>query len=120
MSADEIGSDVSIQSRTPGGALVYCDYLLDKGYATASQVNPWKTAIQKVFETVEGQDWISVDLTAVDLDEYIARFRTLAGAQYKAESITAYARRIHNALDAHEHYVETGRPPSFRQRAVKA
>jgi hypothetical protein len=92
---------------------------LNKGYATAAQVNPWKTAIQKVFETVEGEDWISLDMATIDLDEYVARFRTLAGAQYKAESIATYARRIRNAIDAHNHYLETGRPPSFRQRAAK-
>ena len=105
----------NLNSRTPGGTLAYCDYLIGKGYATAAQVNPWKTAIQKGFETVEGEDWTSLDLVNIDLDEYLGRFRTLAGAQYKAESITAYARRIRNALDAQEHYIATGRPPTFRQ-----
>lgn len=109
-----------LTDNTPGGTLAYCDYLLAKGYATAAQVNPWRTAIQKVFETVEGEGWEALDLTTVDLDEYLSRFRTLAGAQYKAESISAYKRRIHNALDAHEHYRSTGRPPSFRQNAKRA
>ena len=102
-----------LNSRTPGGTLAYCEYLLVKGYATPAQVNPWRTAIQKVFETVEGERWESLDLTSVNLDEYLLRFQTLAGAQYKAESITAYKRRIRNALDAHEHYLATGRPPTF-------
>jgi hypothetical protein len=109
-----------LNSRTPGGTLTYCDYLTDKGYATSAQVNPWRTAVQKVFETVEGESWESLDLTSIDLDDYLSRFQTLAGAQYKAESITAYKRRIRNAVDAHEHYIETGRPPTFRQGARKA
>jgi hypothetical protein len=109
----------NLNSRTPGGALAYCDYLMTKGYATAAQVNPWRTALQKVFETVEGEGWESLDLTSIDLGEYLSRFRTLAGAQYKAESITAYARRIHNALDAQDHFITTGRPPTFRQRGAK-
>lgn len=104
---------------TPGGMLAYCDYLMAKGYATAAQINPWRTAIQKVFETVEDEGWESLDLTTVNLDEYLARFQTLAGAQYKAESISAYKRRIRNALDAHEHYRSTGRPPSFRRGGAK-
>jgi hypothetical protein len=104
-----------LTDRTPGGTLAYCDYLTDKGYATAAQINPWRTAVQRVFETVEGEGWESLDLTSIDFDEYLARFQTLAGAQYKAESITAYKRRIRNALDAHEHYLENGRPPTFRQ-----
>jgi len=109
-----------LNDKTPAGALAYCDYLTSKGYATAAQVNPWRTAIQRVFETVEGDGWESLDLTTIDLDEYLARFRTLAGAQYKAESITAYARRIRNALDAQTHFIDTGRPPTFRQRGTKA
>lgn len=68
-----------------------------------------------MFETVEPDAWESVDLASVDLEEYAARFQTLAGAQYKAESITAYKRRVHNAIQAHEHYLATGRPPTFRQ-----
>jgi hypothetical protein len=104
-----------MNDRTPAGLLAYCDYLMDKGYATAAQINPWKTAIQKVFETVEGQGWESIDLSSVNLDEYGLRFQTLAGAQYKAESITAYRRRLLNAIEAHEHYRSTGRPPTFRQ-----
>jgi hypothetical protein len=110
----------TLNDRTPAGALAYCDYLVTKGYATPAQINPWRTAIQRVFETVDGEDWESVDLTSIDLNEHISRFRTLAGAQYKAESIATYGRRIHNALDSHVQYIETGRPPSFRQRATKA
>lgn len=109
-----------LNSRTPGGIVAYSDYLADKGYATTSQVNPWKIAVRKVFETVEGEGWESLELTSVDLDEYLARFQTLAGAQYKAESITAYKRRIRNAIDAHEHYLTTGRPPAFRQGPKRA
>lgn len=108
-----------LNSRTPAGALAYCDYLIAKGYATAAQVNPWRTAIQKVFETVEGDSWETLDLTTIDLDEYTTRFRTLAGAAYKAESVTAYARRVRNALDAQDHFISTGRPPTFRQRGPK-
>jgi GH24 family phage-related lysozyme (muramidase) len=110
----------ALNDRTPAGLLAYCDYLMSKGYATAAQVNPWKTAIQKVFETVEGEGWHDLDLSTIDIDEYGARFQTLAGAQYKAESITAYKRRVSNAIEAQEHYLTTGRPPTFRQGAKKA
>lgn len=109
-----------LNDKTPAGVLAFCDYLMNKGYATAAQVNPWKTAIQRMFETVDGDGWESLDLETIDLDEYGSRFQTLAGAQYKAESITAYKRRVHNAIQAHEHYRSTGRPPSFRQGGKRA
>lgn len=109
-----------LNDRTPAGVLAFCDYLMNKGYATAAQINPWKTAIQKMFETVEGEGWESLELDTIDLDEYGSRFQTLAGAAYKAESITAYKRRVHNAIQAHEHYRSTGRPPTFRQGAKRS
>lgn len=108
-----------LNSKTVGGTLAYCEWLMAKGYATAAQVNPWRTAIQKVFSTVEGESWESLDLSAADLEEYMSRFQTLAGTQYKAESIAAYKRRVQNAIDAHDHYLQTGRPPNFRQGAHK-
>jgi hypothetical protein len=108
-----------LNTRTVGGLLAYCEWLITKGYATTAQVNPWRTAIHKVFDTVESEDWQSLDLSAIDLDEYLSRFQTLAGAQYKAESIATYGRRIRNAVEAQEHYLTTGRPPMFRQSAKR-
>lgn len=104
-----------MQNRNVEGLLAYCDWLVDKGYATVAQVDPWRTAIKKVFETVEGDGYASVDLTSIDLADYLARFQTLAGSQYKTESIVTYGRRLRNAIDAHEHYLSTGRPPTFKR-----
>ena len=105
----------AMQDRTVEGLIAYCDWLVDKGYATVAQVDPWRTATRKVFETVEGEQYASLDLSGIDLADYLGRFRTLAGSQYKSESIVAYGRRLQNAIDAHEHYLSTGRPPTFRR-----
>ncbi len=104
-----------MQDRTVEGLLAYCDWLIDKGYATVAQADPWRTAIKKVFETVEGEQYASLDISGIDLADYLARFQTLAGSQYKSESIVTYGRRLRNAMDAHEHYLSTGRPPTFRR-----
>jgi hypothetical protein len=109
-----------LNSTKVSGLLAVCDYLTGKNYATTAQVNPWKVAIRKVFGTVEGEGFDDLDLASIDLDEYMTRFQIAAGAQYKAESITSYKRRIVNALDAHRHYLATGRPPTFRAGSVRA
>jgi hypothetical protein len=111
-----------LNNTSVSGLLAFCEWLTDKSYATTTQVNPWKIAVRKVFETVEGENYEALDLASIDLEEYLARFQIAAGAQYKAESIAAYKRRIVNALEAHRHYLRTGRPPSFRQgpRRTKA
>jgi hypothetical protein len=109
-----------MQENTVEGLLAYCDWLIDKGYATMAQVDPWRTAIRKVFEAVEGEGYTSLDLSSIDLAEYLSRFQTLAGAQYKSESIVSYGRRVRSAMDAHGHYLETGKPPTFRRRGSSA
>jgi hypothetical protein len=62
-----------------------------------------------------GDDYGPLDWSSIDLDEYLARFQTLAGPQYKSESIVTYGRRMKNAFEAHEHYLTTGKAPSFRK-----
>lgn len=105
----------TINDNTVGGLLAYCEWLIDKGYGTPAQVEPWKTAIKKVFFTVEGEDYESLSFDDMDVDDYVSRFRVLAGSQYKHESITAYGSRLKNALEAHAYFRENGRPPAFRQ-----
>jgi hypothetical protein len=104
-----------MNTNTIGGLLAYCDWLVEKGYAGATQIEPWKTAVKKVFGTVNGEDYESLSLADVDLDDYMRRFRVLAQQQYKAESITKYGQRVRNALDAHAYFLEHQRPPTFRE-----
>jgi hypothetical protein len=108
-----------IASKTVGGTLAFLDWMADKGYATPAQTDPWKTAINKVLVTVEGDGYESLDWSMLDLDEEITRFQKLAGSAYKAESIVAYGRRMRNAFEAHAHYLETGRPPASRPAAKR-
>jgi hypothetical protein len=104
-----------ITENTIDGLLAFCDWLADKGYAPTSQIEPWKTAAKKVFQTVEGEDYGSLSLDSLDLDDYINRFRVLAASQYKHESIRTYGARLRNAVEAHAYFREHGRPPTFRQ-----
>src|SRR4051812_26144839 len=81
---------------TVADVLAHCEYLVAKGYAPASQVNNWKGALRTVFEVVDGDDYENVELSSIDLDDHLGRFQTLAlsSQKYKAESITAYKRRV--------------------------
>jgi hypothetical protein len=110
----------NLNDSTVTGLLAYCDWLRDKGYQSDNAIEAWKTAIKKVFETVEPESYEQISVENLDLDDYVNRFRTLAGADYKAETITVYAKRIRNAIEAHDYYREHGRPPSFRKPAKRA
>lgn len=109
-----------LNTPTVGGLLAYCDWLKAKNYHSDNAVEAWKTAIKKVFATVEPENFESISLENLDLDEFVTRFRNAAGGDYKAETISVYAKRIRNAIEAQEYYREHGKPPSFRKPAKRA
>jgi hypothetical protein len=111
-----------VNSNTVDGLLAFCDYLVDKGFGTSSQVEPWKTAIKKVFSALadDDADFGSMSLDGVDVEEYMGRFRRKTAGQYKPDSITAYGSRLARAIEAHAYFREHNRPPTFRQSAVRA
>jgi hypothetical protein len=108
--------------KTVADVIGHCEYLVAKGYAPASQVNNWKGALRTVFEVVDGDDYESVEITALDLDEYLARFQTLAisSQKYKAESVTAYKRRVRKAIEAFTFFLENDKPMSFAPAPKRA
>jgi hypothetical protein len=109
-----------MRNRTVAGLLAYCDWLRKGGYQTANAVEAWKVAIKRVFETVEPESYESISLDGIDLDDYVRRFRTLAADQYKAETISVYEKRIRNAIEAHDYYLEHDSPPTFRSAAPRS
>ena len=108
-----------MQDRTVVGLLAYCDWLRKGGYQTANTVEAWKVAIKKLFGTVEPDKYESISLEGVDLDDWVERFRVLAQKDYKAETITVYGKRVRNAIDAHEYYLQNRMPPTFRKAASR-
>ena len=68
ISRKEITLANDMNSRTVEGLLAFCDYLKEKHFLGADTVGSWKTAITKVFEGVDGDDYLAADLASVDLD----------------------------------------------------
>ena len=109
----------AIASGTVEGLLAFCDYLIDKGYASSAAVNPWKSAVRQVFQTLEGEMFGSTDIRGLDVDEAIDRFATRRRGDLKAESVDAYRARLRRALDAYLGYLAHGRPPQLRHGASR-
>jgi hypothetical protein len=109
-----------MNSQTVEGLLAFCDYLKEKHYLGTNTVEGWKTAIKKVFEGVEGDAHGAVQLTGLDLDSYLRRFQVAEGRGYKTETIGVYGRRIKNAIEAQQHYLDTGDVPTFKTGAIRS
>jgi hypothetical protein len=108
----------TINSKTTAGLFEFCDFMVEKGYATTAATDPWKTAARKMLGTVFGEEFEGTDLTSLDFDDVTTRFETLTRGQYKHESVLTYARRLKNAVDAYLEYLDTGKPPQLRRSSA--
>lgn len=109
-----------LSSGTVDGLFAYLDYLIERGYAPASAISPWKSAVKQTFSTVEGNEqYGNMDLTTVDLDDYLNRYAVKASGtgNVKQESVVAYQRRVTKAIESYREYVNdptSWRPPKLR------
>ena len=112
-----MGTDLT--SRTVGGLIAFYDWLKEKHYLGANAVEATKTAVNKVFGTVEPEGYEAMSLDDLDLEDILRRFRVGAASKYRSETVDVYARRIRKAIEAHQYYLEHGRPPAFRTQTRK-
>jgi hypothetical protein len=114
----ELNGSSRIQDGSAQGLLDFLEYVVKRGYGSASAVSPWRSAARQVLQTVErSEDFADVDIRKLDLDEYLERFDTLARGKIKVESVQAYRRRFTNAVEAYLAFIQEGKPPTFRQGA---
>ena len=106
-----------IASGNAKGLLAFLDFMIDKGYASAGAVNPWKSAAKQVFSTVEGDDFEGLDVRNFDIDEYVERFQNRSIGKYSAESLRAYRQRFRKAVEAYRAYLAD---PNWRPAPARA
>jgi hypothetical protein len=79
---------------------------MNRGLASTSAIQPWKSAAKQVFTRVEGtESFGNVDVQALDVDEYLERFVTKSRGEYKPDSLNAYANRFRKAVEAYRGYL---------------
>ncbi|HMI80963.1 MAG TPA: hypothetical protein VK480_04180 [Solirubrobacterales bacterium] len=90
--------------------------MIDKGYAPAGSITPWKSAAKQVFSTVEGDEFEGADVRTFDIDEYMSRFENRSIGKYSHESLRAYRQRFRKAVEAYRAYLAdpNWRPPAKR------
>lgn len=88
-----------ISKGTAGDLLAYLDSL-----GTVTQA-PWpgvlKSATRQVFLAVDGREFAELDVTTLDVDQYLERFIDDAHAteRYAPRSLSAYQSRFRSAID---------------------
>jgi hypothetical protein len=93
-------------SGTAKGLIHYLNSLVDKGRSRAGVVTPLKTALVKVLEKTEGDEWEKVDVTKLDVADAIARFKNLTLGVYTDASYRAYELRVMRAIKWYKKFLE--------------
>ena len=95
----------NLGSGTAKGLVDYLDSLVEKGRSRAGVVTPLKTALTKVLEKTEGDGWENVDVTKLDVDDAISRFKNLTLTTYTDASYRAYELRTKRAIRWYENFL---------------
>lgn len=103
-----------INSGNVEGLFEFLSYLTDKGYAPPTAIEPWRTASRRIVSTMEGEKFGALDVTSLDVDEYMDRFDNLVRGDVKHESLVSYRQRFRKAIDAYRSFLKDGKPPAFR------
>jgi hypothetical protein len=99
---------LAIQSGTAEGLLQFLDWVVAKGYGPATAAGPQKSAVKQVLTVTEGDDFGSLDIRSLDLDDLLSRFEVRALGDLKAESIGAYRNRFTRAVEAYREFLSSG------------
>ncbi|HEY1645765.1 MAG TPA: hypothetical protein VGF75_05340, partial [Candidatus Saccharimonadales bacterium] len=92
---------------TAKSLLDYLDNIVEKGRATKAAVNPIKIAFRRVVQVIDGEDWESVEVKSIDIDDYIKRFENLTNGQYLSETLTTYKSRMTRGIGWYLHFLQT-------------
>ncbi len=111
----------NIASGTAKGLVEYLDSLVAKGRSREGVVAPLKTALLKVLEKTEKENWEAVDVTQLDVDDTMARFKNFTMGTYTDASYRAYELRVKRAITWYKHFLDNpGWFPKEKQRGQKS
>lgn len=116
--AEENGG-TKIATGTAEGLMEFFDFLVAKGYATPAAVTPLKSASRQILSTVDGDDFMGVDVRTLDADAHLDRFENMVVGQYKHESLVQYRNRFKRGLSAYLTYLNDKVIPSFGRSSRK-
>lgn len=93
-----------ISSRTGAGLMKFFEVKLKKHELPEGVVSPLRSASKRILEVED--DWYSVDLTILDVDGLIHRFRIKNRAELTDESFAAYESRFRRGLSMYFRWLD--------------
>ena len=90
----------------------------DKGLMNRNTAGSLKAACSQVLGVLD--DWEQLDVTSIDVEDVIRRFKNLRARDFSPESLSAYERRFRNAVESFLLYVKDPSTWKPTMRPVRA
>jgi len=97
-------------TKTREALKAFLDYVADKGLMEKATAQARKAAVSKIFSILEDDE--ANDVTAIDIDHVVDRFRRLHGKDYTPTSLSTYRSRVKSSVEDFESYLSN--PLAFR------
>lgn len=111
-----------MERKTTGKDLVdHWSWATEKGIMKKNSAFALKSACAKVLSVID--DWESIDITSIDIEDAITRFKNKQARNYKPQSLEAYGRRFRNAVASYLEYIQdpgAWKPGSRQIQAVSS
>ena len=95
-----------INSGTTRGLISYLSMIIEKGRATEGAIKPLSTAVKKITQAVDGDDWEQTDVRSIDSNDYVQRFANITAGQYTNRSISTYQSRMVRAIEWYKKFLD--------------
>ena len=93
-----------MKMNTTGKDLVdHWSWAAQKGLMKKNSANSLRSACSKVLSVLD--DWGSIDITAIDIEDTISRFKNLQARNYKPKSLDVYGKRFQKAIESYLDYI---------------
>lgn len=94
-----------MMKNTTGQDLVdHWSWAAKKGIMKKNTANTFKSACFKVLDVLD--DWESTDITSINIEDTIDRFKNLHAREYHPKSLEAYGKRFKRAIESYLAYIE--------------
>ena len=88
-----------------------------KGMINKNTAGALRAAVREVISAIDMDEWGSVDVDKIDVDDYVNRFERLSLGKYKPDSLITYKSRFKNAVTMFSEY--RSNPSGWRYKAER-
>jgi len=89
---------------TGAGLMAFLDYTIARGLMNSNTANSYRAAVKEVLSAAEGDDWESVSVNDLDIEDTGRRFGTLRAMKFKPDSLATYRSRFKSAVSMYKEW----------------